>query len=64
MTWRQVAKKLRKIGYAEGVRTRERTIYNCPCENKAHPVGVINHPSKEAYPWDYKKKMGPHWKNF
>ena len=64
MNWRQVSKKLRKVGYTEGARSNERTIWNCPCPDKIHPVGVINHPSKEAFPFDYKRKLGPHLKSF
>ena len=64
MKWRQVEKRLRRIGYKEGERSRERTIWNCPCPGMVHPVGVGNHPSQEAYPWDYKRKLGSHLKAF
>lgn len=64
MNWRQVAQRLRKIGYSEGPSTRHRTIYNCPCPNHDHPVGVGHHPTQEAFPNDYKRKLGPHLKDF
>lgn len=64
MNWRQVEQRLRKIGYTKGEESKERTIWNCPCEDKAHPVGVGKHPSKEAYFFDYKRKLGPHKKAF
>jgi hypothetical protein len=66
MNWRQIEKKLRKIGYTKGESSRHRTIWNCPClsPNNEHAVGVGNHPNQEAYPNDYKRKLGPHLKDF
>lgn len=64
MKWRQIEKKLKKIGFCKGEKSKHRTIWNCPCPTKEHPVGVENHPNKEAYPYDYKKKLGPHLKDF
>lgn len=65
MRWREVAQRLTKIGFAPGTRSKHRLMYNCPCnDGQAHPVGVENHPSKEAYPLDYKRKLGPHWDDF
>ncbi|OGE00047.1 hypothetical protein A3J17_05170 [Candidatus Curtissbacteria bacterium RIFCSPLOWO2_02_FULL_40_11] len=64
MNWRQVERKLRKINYTKGERSKERIIYNCPCPDKSHPVGVGLHPSQEAYPHDYKRKLGPHLDDF
>lgn len=64
MNWRQIARKLKKIGFLEGERSKHRTIWNCPCLTKDHPVGVENHPNEEAYPHDYKRKLGPHLKDF
>lgn len=64
MTWRQIERKLRRMGFTPGITTRHRTIWNCPCPTKEHAVGVENHPNKEAYPYDYKRKLGPHLKEF
>lgn len=64
MKWKQIERRLKKIGYSKGEKSNHRTIWNCPCFNKEHPVGVENHPSKEAYPYDYKRKLGPHLKQF
>lgn len=63
--WRKVLQKLIAIGYTKGVMSKHRTIYNCPCPNHEHPVGVeTNHLCDEAYPYDYKRKLGPHLKDF
>lgn len=64
MKWRQIEKKLRRIGFTKGEMSTHRTIWNCPCADKSHAVGVENHPAKEAYPYDYKRKLGPHLKDF
>lgn len=64
MKWRQIENRLRKIHYSPGERSSERVIWNCPCLNKAHPVSVGLHPSKEAYPFDLKRQLGPHLKQF
>lgn len=60
----EISKRLKKIGYIQGTRTRHYTIWNCSCENKLHPVGVGNHPSRESYFKGYKKQLGPHLKDF
>jgi len=64
MRWRQVEQKLKDIGFTEGAMSKHRTIWNCPCPSHEHAVGVENHPSKEAYIHDYKRKLGPHRKDF
>lgn len=64
MTWRQIEQKLRDIGFTRGEQSKHRKIMLCPCPNHEHSVGVENHPSKEAYPKDYKRKLGPHLKDF
>jgi len=40
MRWNEIIKKLKKLKYTEGHRTRHYTIWNCSCPNKDHPVGV------------------------
>ncbi len=67
MKWREVIKKLRKIKYREGRRTRHYTIWNCPCETNAgnaHPVGVGNHLTEDCRFKDFKRQLGPHLKEF
>lgn len=64
MKWRQIEKRLKKIKYVPGEKSRERVIWNCPCLDKAHPVSVGLHPSQEAYPYDLKKQLGPHKEEF
>ena len=64
MTWKQIEKRLKKCGYTKGEQSNHRTIWNCDCPTKEHAVGVENHPTKEAYPYDYNRKMGPHLKCF
>ncbi len=64
MKWPQVEKRLRAIGFIEGERTKHHKIMLCPCPNHEHSVGVENHPTKEAYIFDYKRKLGPHLKDF
>lgn len=64
MNWKQISKKLKKIKYTFGVRNSEREIWNCPCINHDHPVSVGVHPTNEAYPFDLKKQLGPHRKEF
>ena len=66
MRWNEVIKKLKKLGYKEGKRSKHRTIWNCPCSLKqeGHPVGVGNHPSEECYFEGLKRQLGPHKKDF
>lgn len=64
MKWRQVEKKLRALGFTKGATSRHRTIWNCPCASHEHAVGVENHPSSEAYIFDYKRKLGIHLDDF
>lgn len=64
MTWKSIEKKLRRCGFTKGEKSRHRTIWNCPCTTMEHAVGVENHPNKEAYPYDYKRKLGPHLECF
>lgn len=60
----EIAKRLKKIGYIEGARVRHYTIWNCPCADKSHPVGVGNQPAKESYFKGYKKQLGLHARDF
>ena len=60
MKWRQVEQRLRNCGFTIGTQSKHRTIWNCPCPHHEHAVGVENHPSNEAYIFDYKRKLGPH----
>ena len=66
MRWNEVVKKIKKIGYKKGVRTRHKTIWNCPCpiEEGTHPVGVGNQPSKECHFEGLKSQLGPHKNEF
>lgn len=61
----EIIRRLKRIKYKEGVRTRHYTIWNCPCtEGITHPVGVGNHPSDECYFKGIKKQLGPHYDQF
>jgi len=62
--WRELEKRLRKLGFIRGESTRHHTIYNCPCKGSPHSVGIENHPNKEAYAYDFKRKLGPHLEEF
>lgn len=64
MRWNEVIKKLKKIKYKEGTRTRHYTIWNCSCQDKNHPVGVGNHLTEECRFGGFKRQLGPHAKEF
>ena len=64
MRWNEVIKRLKKIKFTPGYRTRHFTIWNCPCPNMNHPVGVGNHGSEEARFGGFKKQLGPHLDEF
>jgi len=64
MNWRQIEKRLRQMKFLKGEKSTHRTLWICPCPSREHVVGVENHPSKEAYPHDYKRKLGLHLKEF
>lgn len=65
MKWREVAKKLTKIKYSPGKKERHYLIYNCPCSNKEHPVGVTNHlPDECKQMGNVKRQLGPHYEEF
>ncbi len=60
----EIVKKLKKIKFKEGIRTKHYTIWNCPCMGKNHPVNVGNQPSKECYFQGFKKQLDIHYKDF
>jgi len=60
----EIIKRLKRIGYKPGVSTRHTQIWNCPCPDMSHPVGVGHHPARESYFKGYKKQLGPHLKDF
>lgn len=66
MKWNEVTKRLKKIKYSKGARTRHYTIWNCPCtiEEDSHPVGVGLHPTEECRFGGLKRQLGPHAKDF
>lgn len=65
MKWREVARKLVKSKFTKGRKSRHYQIYNCPCSNKEHPVGVTNHlPDECRQMGNVKRQLGPHLDNF
>jgi len=62
--WAEIVRNLKALGYTEGLRTKEHTLYNCDCKDKSHPVGVINHPNNDSRPYGMKRQLGPHAKEY
>lgn len=62
----EIVKRLKRIGFNQGIRKRHYTIWNCPCSKEigAHPVHVGNQPSKELYFKGTKGQLGPHREEF
>jgi len=61
MSNNEIIKRLKKIGFTKGRTSRHSTMWNCPCSEKNHVVGVGNHPSDEC--WflpQVHKRLGPH----
>lgn len=64
MRWNEVIKRLKKIKYSPGDRKTHYTVWNCPCSDMSHPVGVGNHQTEEARFEGFKRQLGPHLKDF
>lgn len=65
MKWREVAQKLVKLKYTKGRKGTHFLIYNCPCPNNDHPVGVTNHlPDECRLMGQVKRQLGPHFEDF
>ena len=65
MKWSKVTQKLTRIKYIKWRKATHFTIWNCPCGDKVHPVGIGNNPAKECRLGGYlKRQLGPHYEDF
>ncbi len=62
MKWSEIIKKIKKVKYTPGKKVTHYTIWNCPCPNKAHPVGIGNHLTEECRFGGLKRQLGSHAK--
>ena len=65
MKWSKVIQKITRIHYVKYRKATHFTIWNCPCFDKAHPLGVGNNPAKECrLENQLKRRLGPHYQDF
>lgn len=60
-----MARKLTRIKFTKGKKTTHYQIYNCPCPDSDHPVGVTNHlPGECRQIGHVKRQLGIHAEDF
>ncbi len=66
MRWRKVLQKIIRIDYKLGKKSNHFDIFNCPCQDKLHPVKIeTKHLPDECRLFDaIKRQLGPHLQDF